>query len=67
MMSPDLRWRMKKGEMKQRRDYKDCTNVKEEDKYPICANNGILYPNACLFFYNQIRLPGNADPLLIHF
>jgi len=56
LMSGDLRHRMKKKTPTRRR-YCDCHEIEEEDNYPICASNGGLYMNACLFRCARVRWP----------
>lgn len=56
-MTGDLRHRMAK-KIPTRRRYCDCDEVEPESNYPVCASNGALYTNACLFQCAKVRKPG---------
>lgn len=59
-MNPDLKGRMNRGGMKERRKYcDDCQNSQNtDDSFRICGNNGIMYPNECVFACSKSRMPG---------
>lgn len=61
-MSGDLRHRMNK-KIPTRRRYCDCEQVPVEDSYPVCASNGALYENACLFQCAKVRWPRKCSSL----
>lgn len=59
MMNPDLKGRIRRADTKARRKY--CGNCSEDnDGFRICGNNGIMYPNTCLFDCSKLLMPGKT-------